>query len=393
MRILFVSPWFPYPPVNGSKIRIYQLLSALAEQHEVSLISFTRENEIVDMQHLGDICTDIQCIPFTEFSPNSLKARLGFFSFKPRSFVDTYNPQFERAILESIEKKKPQVVIFSQIVTACYLPKHANIPIVFEEVELGAIRPDVDGTNNPPRQLRKKMSWLKSKLFFQNIINRCSLCTVVSEKEKDFVEEINNRKIPVAIIPNGVEIVEKFVGGAVPVYGRLIYNGALTYRANYEAMDYFLSEIFPKVRSVIPEAHLFITGSTKNVDISRFSSNEFVHFTGFLDDLRPTLSSAWACVIPLLSGGGTRLKILEAMALEAPVVSTQKGAEGLNVETEKNILLANNSDKFAQQTIRILMDQDLRSRLSQAGRKLVEEEYDWALIRAQFVQQVERLIN
>jgi glycosyltransferase involved in cell wall biosynthesis len=163
----------------------------------------------------------------------------------------------------------------------------------------------------------------------------------------------------------------------LPKPDTLIYSGALTYSANFDAMEFFLNDIFPRVKASHPEVSLRITGGCNGVDVDRLPLDNRVQLTGYLEDIRPTVAQSWGCVVPLRKGGGTRLKILEAMALGTPVVSTAKGAEGLEVTHEQDILIADTPDAFGRTVVRLLNDVNLRARLSANGRKLVEERYSW----------------
>jgi glycosyltransferase involved in cell wall biosynthesis len=136
---------------------------------------------------------------------------------------------------------------------------------------------------------------------------------------------------------------------------------------------------------------LHITGSTQGVDVESLPMDAHVILTGYLPDIRSVVASAWICVVPLRVGGGTRLKILEAMALGTPVVATSKGAEGLDVTPDKNILIADEPDEFAAKTLRLLREQDLRNRLADNGRRLVEEKYGWSAIGQAFLRIVENV--
>ncbi len=238
------------------------------------------------------------------------------------------------------------------------------------------------------------MTWQKRLRYERWLFSHFERCAMVSESDRQAVKrvmpEYGDR---VAVIPNGVDLDYHHVGIAAPVPNTLIFNGALSYFANYDAMEYFLGEIFPIIRGKFPGAQLTITGSTKNVNIKGLPGKANVVFTGFLEDIRPAVASAWACVVPLRLGAGTRLKILEAMALGTPVVSTSKGAEGLNVTPEENILIADTPTDFAVQTIRLLGDPALRARLSKSARALVEAEYGWQAIGEKFVHLVESVVN
>jgi glycosyltransferase involved in cell wall biosynthesis len=179
------------------------------------------------------------------------------------------------------------------------------------------------------------------------------------------------------VVPNGIDL--DFYSGhfGTPESGSLIFPGALTYQANFDAMDFFLRRVFPSVKAKCPEVTLRITGRTDEVPVERLPLSERVTLTGYLDDIRPYVTQSWACVVPLRVGGGTRLKVLEAMALGTPVVSTSKGAEGLEVTHGEDILIADTPAEFADAVLRLLDDGALRAKLATNGRRLVEKYYSW----------------
>lgn len=195
----------------------------------------------------------------------------------------------------------------------------------------------------------------------------------------------------VAVIPNGVDT-EYMSGDFGPLeLDSLVYNGALTYKANYDAMAYFLKEVFPRIQSGRPGVRLYITGKTDGVRIDKLAVNSGVIFTGYLPDIRPRVATSWVNVVPLRLGGGTRLKILESLALGTPVVSTTKGAEGLNLRAGEDYLRADSPAAFADATLRLLGNEKMRSELAIAGRNKVHEEYDWSIVGERLSEYIERI--
>jgi len=361
----------------------------LAQGHDVHLISFVRADEKVDLEPMTRICSSVKTIVWQEFYPQSIKALLGFFSSKPRSVMDTYSQEIQGIVDSTLDSIKPNIAIASESATAPYLINHQLIPKIFEDVEIGVIHDARKQASNPASYLRRELTWQKTRRYNAKLMAGFNACTVVSEPERAILRTVAPKYNSVHVIPNGVDIESMLPGGNVPQPNLLIYNGALTYTANLDAMKYFLEDIFPAVLGEIPDAYLRITGSTKNVNLDSLNLNKNVELTGFLSDVRPTVAAAWACVVPLRVGGGTRLKILEAMALGTPVISTSKGAEGLDVTHEENILIADTPKSFAVQTVRLLGNPELRDRLAQNGRNLVETKYGWQSIGDKFVQLVE----
>jgi glycosyltransferase involved in cell wall biosynthesis len=173
----------------------------------------------------------------------------------------------------------------------------------------------------------------------------------------------------------------------------LVFPGALTYDANFDAMAFFLRKVFPAVKVRQPAVVLRITGKTDGVLVNRLPLDERVILTGYLEDIRPTVAQSWVCVVPLRVGGGTRLKILEAMALGTAVVSTSKGAEGLEVTPGEDILIADEPTEFADAVLCLLDEQALRAKLAVKGRRLVHERYGWEHITKKLEQLLYQVVE
>ena len=232
-------------------------------------------------------------------------------------------------------------------------------------------------------RLRYGLTWWKARRFTTRVLNQFDGCTVVSEQERVHLQEVVPGSPPIIVIPNGVDLEQHRGDFGTPQPDTLVFSGALTYYANLDGMRFFLDQVFPLVAQQRPNVILRITGRTDGVPIEQLPLNRNTLLTGYLDDIRPTVARSWLSVVPLHVGGGTRLKILEAMALGTPVVSTSKGAEGLRVTPGENILIADQPADYATAILRLLEDPALRTRLAAGGRKLVRDTYDWDQIGQQ----------
>jgi glycosyltransferase involved in cell wall biosynthesis len=242
----------------------------------------------------------------------------------------------------------------------------------------------------PSERVRTWVSWRKHRRYEAALFRRFHLVTVVSSADLDTtVAAVADGETRVEVVPNGVDCSFNRPGLAQPQPNSLVYNGSLTYSANRDAMAYFLDTIYPLVRRTVPDVTLTITGSTAGVDLSALPLDGSVRLSGRVPDIRPQVAKATVCVVPLREGGGTRLKILEAMALGTPVVSTTKGAEGLNVVNREHLLIADDPERFAQYTVEIMRNPEWRQHLACNARKLVEQEYEWSEIGERFVSLVE----
>ncbi len=391
MKILFCSRWFPYPPDNGSKIRIFNLIKQLSSRHEVYLVSFTSERlsdeRVAAIRHY---CQGLDVAYYKPFRPGRSKALLGFFSRRPRSVVDTYQIEMQRLVERVGRERSFDAIVASQSDMALYALALPNLPKIFEEVELTTLYERFVRERRPLKKLRNGLTWWKLSRYTAGLLRAFDGCTVVSETEREWVLQVSSGYGPIGIVLNGVDVAHHAIDFGFPEADTLVYSGALTYDANFDAVDFFLREVFPLIQIERPEVKLSITGKVDGVPIDRLPGHDGVIFTGYLDDIRPKVAQSWVNIVPLQIGGGTRLKILESLALGTPVVSTSKGAEGLDLIPGRDILIADEPADFATTVLRLLQDARLRETLSYNGRLAVKK-YDWQIIGQKFCDFVEKI--
>jgi polysaccharide biosynthesis protein PslH len=388
VRILFLSRWYPFPVDNGSKIRIFNLLRGLAERHRVSLLSFydPAAGE-PDKDALLAICQDVQTVPWKPFQPDSRKSRIGFFSAMPRAYLDMYSQEMGERIHTSIKADKIDLVIASQIDMASYAGSFEGKPSVFEEVEVGIWLDRIAEAQSLPGRLRNTLTWMKHRRYLAHLMQYFRVSTVVSEKERQILRQALPDGMNIEVFPNCVDLDNYNDVTETPQPETLIFTGSLTYQPNYDAMRWFLKDVFPQVRERCPGARLFITGDHAGLPLPQV---EGVTLTGMLPDVRPWIARAWCSVVPLLIGGGTRLKILEAMALNTPVITTSKGAEGLDIKPGKHLLIADEPQAFTEKIVQLFGRPDLRHQLvSQAG-ELVQTRYNWEIVMGRYLSMLEQ---
>ena len=388
MKILFLSRWFPYPANNGSKLRIYNLLRGLAKHHDVTLLSFAGQPDVsLDAFESQKICSEIHVVRWREFDPNSVRARFGFFSFTPRSIIDTFSSEMAGMITQLLKVHDYDLVIASQLSMAAYRPYFEKIPAVFEEVEIGLSYGEIHHSSDFKNRLRHAFTWFKLRMYLSRLFDSCQTCTVASEQEQQLLAQnfsIHNGTIEV--IPNCIQVDDYENHNSTVVPNQLIFSGSFRYSANYNAMLWFVGEVFPRILEQIPDAHLVITGDHADLPLP---STQNITLTGYVDDIKTAVASSWVSIAPLLSGGGTRLKILEAMSVGTPVVSTSKGAEGLDAVTGTHLFVADLPDIFADHVVRILKNKDLRDQIAKSANEFVKEKYNWKVVMPRFLQLVE----
>lgn len=389
MRILFLSSWYPDPPDNGSKLRVLHLLRGLAQTHEVSLLSFTQKGHANEKTGLLQaICREVQTVPWQPYVPQSWRARLGLMGLTPRSLAATYVPEMAQRIRQTLAKEHIDLVIASELGTARYADCFQGHPALFEEVEVGLFAEQAARAASLQQRLRHHLTWAKHRRYLARTLRRFCACTVVSAREQALVAQAVPGYGAIEVIPNCVDLAAYADVSETPAAHSLIFTGSFRYFANHEAMDWFVRAVYPQIQAQVPDVTLTITGDPAGKSLPPAAN---MIQTGIVDDIRPWIARAGCSVVPILSGGGTRLKILEALALRTPVVTTTKGAEGLAVEHGVHLLIADTPHAFAEAVLRLLQEPGLRDRLADAGYRLVQTQYDWRAKTPRLLELVERV--
>jgi glycosyltransferase involved in cell wall biosynthesis len=380
VRVLALSSWWPEPADNGSRLRIAHLLHALSQEHEVHLVALAQEpGKDVQRTHMEQLCASICVVPQRTRTPSPTTVMASLWLPEPASVRRNYNPEFARIVQERTATLRPDVVIAFQIAVVPYARSVVGVPRVLEEVEVTVLWEQYAHERNPGRRLRAYLTWWKHRRYLQRLLHDFEACTVVSSLEQQLVQQIAPHGMAIAIVPNGADVTICSMAQAEAEPDTLIYPGALSFDANFDAMAYFLSTIFPHIKQARPQVRLRITGRADAAQRAALRVDG-VEWTGYVPDVRPLVAHSWGEVVPLRIGGGTRLKVLEALALGTPVVSTSKGIEGLELKDGQHVLVADTPTDFAAATIRLLSQPELRMRLAAAGRRVIHEKYDWRSI-------------
>jgi glycosyltransferase involved in cell wall biosynthesis len=189
---------------------------------------------------------------------------------------------------------------------------------------------------------------------------------------------------PVEVVPNGVSTAELAAQPPAVASASLLFTGTMAYPPNAEGILWFAREVWPRIRAARPDVSLSVVGRDPPAAVRRLADDPGIEVTGTVDDVRPYFGRATAVVAPLRSGGGTRLKLLEAWSAQRAVVATPQAAAGLDFEPGRHALIEDRPDRFAEATLRVLREPGLRERLAQDGRALVERQYDWRSLGERF---------
>jgi glycosyltransferase involved in cell wall biosynthesis len=380
MRILALTSWWPEPADNGIKLRIRHLLRALARNHEIHLIALTHDGANTSQrQEIDQLCASAMALSAPQRNPRRRDVIASLWHVQPASVRVRWNPQWSAVVRAQAAALKPDVVLSIELATAVYAYKIPGVVRILDDPELVGLSA-WHRASSAPGKLRAWLTWQKQRSYVRYLLRSFDACSVVSDAELDLVRRLALADTRLAVVPNGADLSGSTGDWGEPQPDTLIYPGSLTYRANLDAVQYFLRDIFPYLRQRRSGVRLRITGRAEPEQLAALPSCDGVDVLGFVPDVRGEVARAWCEVVPLREGSGTRLKVLEALALGTPVVSTSKGIEGLALEHERHVLVADSPESFATATLRILERPELRSRLAEAGRRRVAELYDWRVI-------------
>jgi sugar transferase (PEP-CTERM/EpsH1 system associated) len=399
MKILWVKAGGLAPLDTGGKIRSFHILKELAHQHEVTVFTFYRELANDPHPALHSLFHSVETVPLKLPPAKSFEEGLWYarhlFSHLPHSIAKFCRPQVRRQLRSLVEREPPNVIVCDFIMPAPVIPWAFPCPkVVFtHNVEAQIWQRHYLTTRNP---VWKAVTWREYRAMERaerHYLKLADHVLTVSEPDRNFFARlIDSAKI--TVIPTGVDTDYFHPDGGEEIPDRMVFTGSMDWMPNDDGMVYFLQEILPLIRQRSPQATLAVVGRKPGARLQALAASiPGVEVTGRVEDIRPYVKQAGVYIVPLRIGGGTRLKIFEAMALGKPVVSTTIGAEGLPVENRKNILLADDPQNFANAVVALIQSPALRLQLGQAARELVESGYSWPAIGERFATVLESVVR
>lgn len=381
MKILVIDEEFPFPPDSGKRIRSYNLLRRLGQKHEIHYLAYGEPHSTAfrALEEFGLHPVAVRnMVPQKSGPLFYLRLALNLFSGLPYIVTSHYSRIFKMEMLRLINNVAPDMILCEWTPYAEFTRDIKYIPrvVVAHNVESRIWRRYFDTENNPAKKWYIARQVAKLEKFEKTVFGTCDGITAVSQSDASEIADICPQA-RVQVVDNGVDL-EYFKREPHAVdEDSLVFVGTMDWRPNQDAVTYFVKEIFPLIREKKPSAHAVFVGRKPPEFIRDYNNIEGINVTGSVDDVRPYVHGSAIFIVPLRIGGGTRLKILDAMAMQKPIVSTVVGAEGLEVTDGENILLADTAQGFADRVTGLLNDGELQSRLARNGRALVEARYGW----------------
>ena len=386
MHILLLTPQLPYPPHQGTSLRNYNLIAQLAKRHQVEVLSFLDEGQsLTAAAPLLEMCTRVEAVPVPQ---RTTLRRIGQLlgSHLPDMAWRLWLPHYRERLIHRLAEVRFDVVQIEAIELAPYLPAiEAAKPrplIVFDEhncewrLQQRAFLTDVRIPWRWPAAWYSLVQWRRLRRYEGDICRRVDKVVAVSEADRQGIQAVAPG-ISIAVVPNWVDLEEYGDYRGAKEEFELVFTGKMDFRPNVDAMLWFCDRVLPLIRRERPSVRLAIVGQRPHPRLERLRHMEGVTLTGWVPDVRPYLAGTTVYVAPLRVGGGTRLKLVQAMAMGCAIVATSLAAEGFPIESGKHLLLADTPHEFAAAVVRLLDSPSTRGRLGAEARLFVQSRYGW----------------
>lgn len=382
--ILFVTPSWPYPPTWGFAMRVYHLAKQLASRHSVSLLTYSRED--LGRETGGSVFDSVHSVrPPAAVSAKRRAQASSLISARSFHMGGLRSRQMEAALKNLLERRVFDMVQLESSQMAFCAPI-AGVHTVLDEhnVEYKLLQRLTAAESSLGRKAFGHLEAAKARREELRAWTQCDGSIFTSAADMAVMRAALPKRAA-CVVPNGVDPDYFQPSADEPEPSTVVFTGAINYRPNTDAVAYFLREVMPQLLRLKPSARFVIVGQGAPDWLVRMSSDNVV-FTGAVRDVRPYLAGASVVVAPLRAGSGTRLKILEALAMGKPVVTTTIGCEGLAIVDGEHLSVADDPQQFAEATARLMSDRTLASTFGRCGRALVERDYSWSVIAQRLEQ-------
>lgn len=384
MKIAFITPYLPFPPDTGGKIRTFHLAKALSLHHSVDLFTVHYGSAPSLGPSLPQIFKRIQMVQLTKPPDSRSRFVRSLIDPLPRVVGHFQTPDAVREIHQQLSDGAYDLLVVDEICMASYVEGLRQPRIIMRQkidslhyLEIAATQPF------GKERLLQGMEARRLRSFERISTAKFDAGVCCSADDAAVVNQLNPR-IPVTVIGNGVDMDHFVPREEVAGPPTLLYTGTMHYYPNIDAVHFFFKEIHPHLVRLVPDVRILIVGHEPPPDILEWKRLPGVEITGSVPDIRPYLERCTATIVPLRLGGGTRLKIMESIAAARPVVSTSVGAEGVGMRDREHLLIADDPEKFAECAAELLRDPALRQQLTSRAQPFVAGRFSWKVLGERF---------
>jgi sugar transferase (PEP-CTERM/EpsH1 system associated) len=389
MRILWLKSDLLLPLDKGGKLRTWHLMRHLAARHDITYLAFAEPGTpAADVDGMREVASRVETIPRADAAKGSLRfyadAAMHVVDPLPYAVAKYRSAAFRRRLDALLGEHAFDLIVCDFLFPAVNLPKRLPCPAVLftHNVESEIWRRHAETKPGIARRLLYGMQYRRMLGYEARTLARFDGVLAVSDADRDSFARLypGAAAEPVHVVPTGVDT--DYFSPSRPTLDipTIVFTGSMDWLPNEDAMVHFCRHVLPLIRAEVPDVRLSIVGRAPTPAVLKLADDPGVHVSGRVDDVRPYMREGAVYIVPLRIGGGTRLKIFEAMAMGKAVVSTGVGAEGLPVTDGEHVLLADEPAAFAGAVVDLIRDVDRRERLGAAARALVVSHYDWSAV-------------
>jgi glycosyltransferase involved in cell wall biosynthesis len=380
LNILLLTQVLPYPPDSGPKIKTWNVLKYLAARHEVTLVSFVRGDQSAEVEHLRAYCRAVYTVPMERgIVRDGLAMMRSVLNGQPWMMVRDDRRAMSRLIDRLAAQQSFDVAHADQLNMCQYAARvPAAVKLFDAHNALWVLYKRLAATMRVgPRRWLLERDWRLLKRYEGRIVREWAVLAVTQEDRAALLEAAGVQRditvIPIAIDTDEVERIPRRQDA-----NHILHIGTMYWPPNVDGILWFIHEIYPLIREKCPDVVLDVVGSRPPQELVALSGEEAgICVTGYVPDPAIYLEQAALTIVPLRAGGGMRVKILNALAQGIPIVSTTLGAEGIDVTSGQDVLMADAPQDFAEACLRLLQDPELGQKLADNGRRLAQEAYDY----------------
>ena len=393
MKILWLNAGLLLPLDKGGKLRTWHVMRHLARRHSITYLSFADASQTeADRTGMHEVCDRLETVPRTDAQKGTASFYLDTARYlaNPLPYaIAKYRSAGYAARLDTLLGEHDfDVVVCDFLPPAVNLPSPVRVPSVLftHNVEAEIWRRHAETAANPLTRALLRQQWRRMLRFERVTLSRFDAVLAVSHADADTFARLYPGAFagPVQVVKTGVD-----TSYFAPVPGtarraHLVFTGSMDWLPNEDGMLFFARDVLPRIRAKEPGVTVSIIGRAPTPAVRRLAQDAGIEVTGRVEDVRPHVAAGDVYVVPLRIGGGTRLKIFEAMSMGKAVVSTTVGAEGLPVTHGTNIVIADQPAEFADAVVRLVREQAARQQIEAAARRLVADHYDWSAVANDF---------
>lgn len=379
MRICFCVHRLPYPPQSGGKMETFRLIEGLSERdHDVTVVSYCNDPELAMEMETETGCT-VRTVPG---SPNRTYRNLfrNVFSSQPLPVMKARTDEYRAEVHSCLPKAD---ILHLHALQTSFLASDLDtrVPTVirFNNVKSEIYKQFSDYSSNPAKSVYAYLQYLKTKRYEGVIPAQSTLSLTITPEDKGRLESYGARG-NIEVLPAGVDPVRFATSDSDPDKRLITFFGSMDYHPNEDAAVWFTNKIFPQIRDEDQTTMLEIVGKNPSGAVSSLGELENVRVTGFVDDISEHVARASVVVIPIRVGTGVRMKVLHAMAMGKPIVSTTVGLQGIEAVDGQHTAIADTEQEFAAKVNELLAKPDLQERYARNARNLIEENHNWSTI-------------